>query len=229
MASISISGYLTRTWVWLTVLALLQGSSAQFCSFWTSDCIEPLAQVAVPFSFQPLFPDPITLFYSFDALSSGKGQGPMTKTAFWLGYQDRNINQNAIDTNRTTEIGFRIGNLTGSPSGGNNGCDGIWGEKCTRDLKNSIQKSIFHLPPAIDHHRRPLAAALDHMMWDPPKLDSCPPQLFVDIASIPVQGRSQLTLETPLSTICFILTQSRLHSRECAPAKCHSHDSWIRI
>ncbi|CAI7609616.1 unnamed protein product [Penicillium pancosmium] len=187
MASLSMSGCFQRTWVLLAILALLQCSSAQFCSFWTSDCIEPLAQVAVPFSFQPLFPDPITLFYGFDALSSGKGQGPMTKTAFWLGYQDRNIDQKAIDTNRTTEIGFRIGNITGSPSGGNNGCDGIWSEDCTRELKNSIQRGIFHLPPPIDHHRRPLAAALEHMMWDPPKLDSCPRQLFEDVASIPVQ------------------------------------------
>lgn len=210
MASISRPGYLNRSWVLLAVLALLQCGTAQFCSFWSRDCIEPLAQVAVPFSFQPLFPDPITLFYSFDALSSGKGQGPMTKTAFWLGYQDRNINQYAIDTNRTTEIALRIGNLTGSPSGGNNGCDGIWSDHCSRQIKNSIQQSIFHLPSTVDHYHRPLALALEHMMWDPPELDRCPPQLF-DVASIPVQGMSLLNFPTVISDFtlaCSALTNT---------------------
>jgi hypothetical protein len=39
----------------------------------------------------PLFQN--TLYYGFDVSSSGKGEGPMTKTAFWLGYQNNNINK----------------------------------------------------------------------------------------------------------------------------------------
>ncbi|OQE28430.1 hypothetical protein PENSTE_c003G03748 [Penicillium steckii] len=193
MAFILKTGYLTRSWLLVAVLSLLQLTSAQFCSFWSRDCIEPLAQTAVPFSFQPLFPDPITLFYGFDALSSGKGQGPMTKTAFWLGYQDRNINQYAIDTNRTTEIALRIGNLTGSPAGGNNGCDGLWSDHCTRVIKKTIQSTIFHLASTTNHYHNPLELALEHLMWNNPSLDPCPPQVF-DVASIPVQSFARESL-----------------------------------
>jgi hypothetical protein len=186
------------SWVLLAVLALLallQGGAAQFCSFWNNDCIEPLAQSAVPFSFQPLFPDPITLYYGFDASSSGKGQGPMTKTAFWLEYQDRNINKYAIDTNRTTEIGLRVGNLTGSPSGPNNGCDGIWGPGCSRDIKNAVQHGIFSLSSTGERYHRPLEIALSQMMSNPPPMESCGSQVF-DVASIPVHGTSDFALET---------------------------------
>ncbi|KAJ5816650.1 hypothetical protein N7447_008883 [Penicillium robsamsonii] len=171
----------------LTLLVvLLQTVSAQFCSFWNNGCIDSLAQTAIRFDLNPLFPDPVTLYYGFDASSSGKGEGPMTKTAFWLGYQNKNINLNAVDSNRTSEIGLRIGNLTGTPSGANNGCDGIWGEDCSRDLKSALQKDIYRLAVSGEYYSKPLEVVLNKMLMKPPSLPGCPPPTL-DVASIPVQ------------------------------------------
>lgn len=180
-------GLLVQPWVLLAIFALLQCASAQFCSFWNNNCIDPLAQTAVSFDFQPLFNDPISLFYSFDSSSSGKGEGPMTKTAFWLGYKDRKVNPYAVDSNRTSEVALRIGNLTGSPGGTTNGCDGIWGKSCSRDIKQALKATIFHLAISGDHYSQPLATALDQLMVSQPDLPSCGAPIF-DVASIPVQG-----------------------------------------
>ncbi|CAI7606287.1 unnamed protein product [Penicillium glandicola] len=170
----------------LALLVLLQTVSAQFCSFWNNGCIDSLAQTAIRFDLNPLFPDPVTLYYSFDASSSGKGEGPMTKTAFWLGYQNNNINVNAVDSNRTSEIGLRIGNLTGTPSGANNGCDGIWGGDCSRDLKSALRGAIYRLAVSGESYSKPLEVVLNQMLMTPPLLPACPPPTL-DVASIPVQ------------------------------------------
>ncbi|CRL20346.1 unnamed protein product [Penicillium camemberti] len=168
------------------LMVLLQTVSAQFCSFWNNGCIDSLAQTAIRFDLKPLFPDPVTLYYGFDASSSGKGAGPMTKTAFWLGYQNNNINVNAVDSNRTSEIGLRVGNLTGTPSGANNGCDGIWGDDCSRDLKSALQDGIYHLAVSGESYSKPLEVVLNKMLTKPPSLPSCPPPTL-DVAAIPVQ------------------------------------------
>ncbi|KAJ5124475.1 uncharacterized protein N7515_008300 [Penicillium bovifimosum] len=164
---------------------LLQTVSAQFCSFWNSGCIDTLAQTAVRFDLKPLFPDPVTLYYGFDASPSGKGDGPMTKTAFWLGYQTRNINMKAVDSNRTSEIGLRVGNLTGTPSGANNGCDGIWGEDCSSDLKTALKHGMYQLARSGEYYSKPLEVTLNQMLMKPPTL-RCSPYVL-DVASIPVQ------------------------------------------
>lgn len=185
-------GLTVQPWTLLLAafLALLQSSAAQFCSFWNNGCIDPLAQTAVSFDFQPLFTDPIYLYYGFDASVSGKGQGPMTKTAFWLRYQDYHVNKDAVDNNRTSEVAMRVGNLTGVPSGGNGGCDGIWGAECSHDIKTSLQRSIWRLAYSGHAYDRPLESALQHMMQYPPSLPSCPPPVL-DVAQIPVQGMCQ--------------------------------------
>jgi hypothetical protein len=182
------------------LLVLLQTVSAQFCSFWNNGCIDSLAQTAIRFDLNPLFPDPVTLYYGFDVSSSGKGEGPMTKTAFWLGYQNNNINLNAVDSNRTSELGLRIGNLTGTPSGANNGCDGIWGEDCSRDLKSALQNGIYRLAVSGEYYSKPLEAVLSKMLAKPPPLPSCPPPTL-DVAAIPVQGLSIIT-----SSRSYVLT-----------------------
>lgn len=169
------------------LVILLHFVSAQYCSFWTTGCIDSLAQTAVRFDLKPLFPDPVTLYYSFDASASGKGEGPMTKTAFWLGYPNKNINFDAVDANRTSEIGLRIGNLTGTPSGSNNGCDGIWGSDCSRDFKSALQHSMYQLATSDVYYSKPLEIALNKMLKNPPPLSTCPPPIL-DVASIPVQG-----------------------------------------
>ena len=182
-------GSSAQPWVLLAVLALLRCTSAQFCSFWNNGCIDPLAQTAVSFQFEPLFVDPITLFYAFDSSSSGKGEGPMTKTAFWLGYKDRGINSYAVDTNRTSEIALRVGNMTGTPAGGNNGCDGIWGPPCSADIKMALQNDIFKLATSSPggYYDQPLATVLNQYMIKKPDLQSCGAGVF-EVSAIPVQG-----------------------------------------
>lgn len=187
-------GSLFRPCVLVVLLAWISPCSAQFCSFWNKDCIDPMAQTAVPVDFQPLFPDPITFFYGFDSSVAGTGQGPMTKTGFWMQYLNNRINRDAVDTNRTSEIAMRVGNLTGVPSGTNNGCDGIWGQPCSDALKNSLQSAMFRLANSGDYYSKPLEAALSQMLLDPPDLDPCPTPMF-DVAAIPVQGMPDLSFE----------------------------------
>ncbi|KAJ5684236.1 uncharacterized protein N7477_000581 [Penicillium maclennaniae] len=177
---------IVQSWVLLLLLALLQCSSAQFCSFLNNGCIDPLAQTAVSFDFQPLFTDPIYFYYGFDASSSGKGKGPMTKTGFWLRYQDRHVNKNAINHNLTSEVALRVGNMTATPSGTSNGCDGVWGTRCSNDIKFAIQQTIFLLSSSGQYYDRPLERALEHMMLVPPHLPNCVSFVF-DVATIPVQ------------------------------------------
>jgi hypothetical protein len=188
-------------------ILLLQSVSAQYCSFWNTGCIDSLAQTAVRFDLNPLFPDPVTLYYSFDASASGKGEGPMTKTAFWLGYPNKNINKNAVDSNRTSEIGLRIGNMTGTPSGSNNGCDGIWGSDCSRDFKSSLQHAMFRLATSGEYYSKPLEVALNQMLIKPPPLPSCPPPIL-DVASIPVQGMLPGRSITTYLTLLKILPEN---------------------
>lgn len=191
MASLLGFKSVTQPCVLLIVLVLLQCGSAQMCSFWESGCIDPLAQTAVPMDFSPLFPDPITFYYAFDELPSGKGQGPVTKTSYWLRYHDRKINQDQVTSNRTSEIALRVGNLTGTPSGTTNGCDGIWGNPCSQDIKGALQHSIFRLATSGEYYSKPLEAALAHMMAYPPHFPNCGAPIF-DVASIPVQGMSPI-------------------------------------
>lgn len=189
MASILGFKSIVQPCVLFIVLVLLQCGSAQMCSFWESGCIDPLAQTAVPMDFSPLFPDPITFYYGFDELISGKGHGPMTKTSYWLRYQDRKINKDQVTSNRTSEVALRVGNLTGTPSGTTNGCDGIWGNPCSHDIKGALQHTIFRLATSGEYYSKPLEATLAHMMVYPPSLPNCGAPIF-DVASFPVQGMS---------------------------------------
>ncbi|CEJ56548.1 hypothetical protein PMG11_02751 [Penicillium brasilianum] len=186
MASVLEYTSVARPYALLILLVLLRCGSAQMCSFWESGCIDPLAQTAVPIDFSPLFPTPITFYYGFDELISGKGQGPMTKTSYWLRYQDRKIDNNQVKSNRTSEVALRVGNLTGTPSGTTNGCDGIWGNPCSHDIKGALQHDIFRLATSGEYYSKPLEATLAHMMLYPPPLPNCGAPIF-DVASIPVQ------------------------------------------
>ncbi|KAF7712167.1 Uncharacterized protein PECH_001014 [Penicillium ucsense] len=169
----------------LLLLLLLPGGWAQMCSFWETACIDPLAQTAVPLDFSPLFPDPVTFYYGFDELSTGKGRGPMTKAGFWLRYRNEGINMAVVTSNRTSEVALRIGNLTGTPSGNTNGCDGVWGRSCSGDVKSALRHAIFNLISSGEVYSKPLEAALNHMMHDHPRMPNCGAPIF-DVASIPV-------------------------------------------
>ncbi|KAA8641904.1 uncharacterized protein ATNIH1004_010843 [Aspergillus tanneri] len=152
----------------------------------------PLFIPAISFDFPPLFLDNINLYYAFDANSRGKGHEPMTKASFWLGYAARRIDNSIIDKNRTLEIAMRVGNLTGSPSGDNNGCDGVWGPQCSNNLKSLLKGAIYDLSAKGDYYSRPLDTVISQMRINPPTLDSCPPPFF-DIQAFPVQPFGQET------------------------------------
>lgn len=167
--------------LWTTFLHL---TSAQLCTFWDGGCVDPLAQTAISLDLPPLFLEDVNLYYAYDANSQGKGHGPMTKVSYWLRY-GREINSSAITTNRTSELSLRVGNLTGTPSGNNNGCDGIWGPRCSRDLKNLLSGAIYELATEGEYNSNPLQTVLNQMHSTPPYLENCPPQFF-DVQSAPV-------------------------------------------
>lgn len=170
----------------ILVLAAVPSAIAQFCTFWDGGCVDPLAQTAINFDFPPLFRDDITLYYGFDANPSGKGQEPMVKASFWLAYDPHRIDNSVITANRTSEIAFRVGNLTGTPSGPSNGCDGVWGPQCTHDLKELLKGAIYELTARGDY-TYPLQTVISQMLVNPPVLSNCPPPFF-DVQSLPVQG-----------------------------------------
>lgn len=182
-----------RLWVLFAVLAVVRSGAAQFCSFWDGSCISPLAQSARRLTFSPLFPDPITFYYAYDADPTGKGDGPMTKIAFWLRYNTHRVKPDPVDENRTSEIALRVGNLTGTPSGANNGCDGLWGSSCSEDIKTALQGIMYRLAWSKEPYSRPLEYALNQLLNHPPSSpslsssSSCGAPVF-DVASIPVQG-----------------------------------------
>jgi hypothetical protein len=165
---------------------ILQPGLAQVCSFWDGGCVDPYAQTAVSFGFSPLFLDDLSFYYAYDANNRGKGNEPMTKASFWMGYAARHIDNSVIDSNRTLEVGLRVGNLTGTPAGGNNGCDGVWGPQCSINLKETLKQAIFQLSVKGEYYTYPLDTVLHEMIVNPPTLSNCPPPFF-DVQRIPVQ------------------------------------------
>lgn len=181
-------GSLNRFWSLLVVFWLtLQPTAAQLCTFWDSSCVDPLAQTAVPVDFQPLILQDISLYYAYDADFRGKGQEPMTKASFWLTWNNPRVDKSVIDANRTSEIAMRVGNLTGTPGGSNNGCDTVWGSACSNDLKDRLRQEIYRLSVKGDYYSQPLETVLNQMLVTNPHLSNCPPQLF-DVSMIPVEG-----------------------------------------
>ncbi|KAL5355208.1 hypothetical protein BJX96DRAFT_46313 [Aspergillus floccosus] len=178
---------LLLTWTTMFPLGL-----TQFCSFWDGGCVDPLAQTTVSMKFPPLFLDDINLYYAYDANSQGKGQEPMTKVSFWLGYVASHVNNSVINSNRTSEVALRVGNLTGTPYGDNNGCDGVWGPQCSANLKDVFKDAIYKLSQKADYYSNPLETVLSQMSITPPNLPNCPPP-FWDVQQIPVQNFVQET------------------------------------
>ncbi|GKZ18305.1 hypothetical protein AbraIFM66951_000863 [Aspergillus brasiliensis] len=183
------------------ILLLILGSPAiaQFCSFWSGSCLDALAQTAVSFNFPPLFEESLNLYYGFDANSRGKGQEPMTKVSFWLGYGAL-LNSSVITSNRTSEIALRVGNLTGTPSGSNNGCDGVWGPQCSYDLITLLKQALYGLTTSGNYYDDPLDTVLSEMLVNKPVLSNCPPPLF-DVAAIPSISFAQETDTTRIATL----------------------------
>ena len=169
---------------------------ASLCPFWNSGCVDPIAQTAFPLDLQPLFPGPLSLYYAYDSYNS-QSDGPVTKTAFWLQYGLNRINSSAIDADRTLEIGMRMGNFTGTPSGGHNGCDGIIGPECANTIEETLQRGIYQLLLGEGQQTNPLQTALGKMQASPPANLSCVPSFF-SVQNFPVM-REFLSLYSLLS------------------------------
>ncbi|KAL4737723.1 hypothetical protein BDV11DRAFT_149660 [Aspergillus similis] len=187
MATLRTSWSTARPYLFLLIIiaTLSPPATADFCSFWDTGCVDPLAQTAISFKFPPLFLEPINFYYAFDADARGKGQEPMTKAGFWIGYEAY-VNNSAIDINRTSEIAVRVGNLTGTPSGDNNGCDGVWGTDCSMNLKSYLQQTIFTLVTSGKSYEDPLRTVIGSFRDNPPPVPNCPPPLF-DVQRFPVE------------------------------------------
>lgn len=196
MAVRFLPAYPTLLLFLLTVLTLGCRAAAQ-CAFSEDDCIDPLAQTAVSLSFQPLFTQNITFYYGFDAQGPDDPEQqalpenermPIVKASFWLRYAHTYLDSDDVRENRTSEIALRVGNLTGSPSGGNNGCDGVWGPPCSEQIRQWLKRSMFELSITGSYFVDPLDTILGQTKVPPPELLSCPPTLF-DVQYIPVESK----------------------------------------
>ncbi|KAL4916858.1 hypothetical protein BDW62DRAFT_185433 [Aspergillus aurantiobrunneus] len=186
MAAFLGSWSMTRPCLFLLMIiaTLSPPATADICSFWDSGCVDPLAQTAIGFKFPPLFLESINFYFAFDADARGKGQEPMTKAGFWIGYEAY-INNSVIDVNRTSEVAVRVGNLTGTPYGDNNGCDGVWGTDCSRNLKDYLKQTIMKLVASGESYSDPLSTVIGSFRDNPPVISNCPPSLF-DVQRFPV-------------------------------------------
>ncbi|KAL2829047.1 hypothetical protein BJY01DRAFT_255183 [Aspergillus pseudoustus] len=114
------------------------------------DCIDPIAIGSQSLSFEPLFPSPLSFTYAFDvqnatelaseSLRPGEEQVPDSKVAFWLEYDDATLTPSA--RHETYMAVLLNPNITGSPEGGHNGCDGVWGATCSRNLIRFLKEQM---------------------------------------------------------------------------------------
>jgi hypothetical protein len=190
-------------WTLIIVLALILQQFvspvvALICDFHDEGCLDPLAQVSVPVAFRPLFPKPIRFFYGFDAQAVASS-GPMIKVSFWLQYDRESVIRHAVQSNSTTEIALRIGNLTGFRGGKNHGCDGVWRHQCSQNLKEYLRQSIYNLANSGVSYINPLETVLQQMSesQSPPTIPSCPESLF-QVDAIPVKCKLQIFLSSLL-------------------------------
>jgi hypothetical protein len=115
-----------------------------------ADSINPIAKGKTSFEFKPLFPTNPSFVYAFDAqtveeaqnnsIAPGTSPTPYSNVAVWLEYTGANLTRS---THEISEIILLMSeNITGTPSGGNNGCDGVWGPACSNDLIAAIKGRI---------------------------------------------------------------------------------------
>lgn len=171
-------------------------ATADYCTFDNGTCIDGLAQVSVSFQFDAISPAPLLFYYGFDAGwgSPSNENSCAVKVGYWLQY-DRGIvtdfNSDMRGINWTTEVALRIGNLGGWVGGANNGCDGVWGDVCSKNLKTFLRSSLFNLSTSGQLYDLPLNTVLRPLTTGSPGpyIDGCPPTLF-DLDLIPTFGKT---------------------------------------
>lgn len=214
--SAPVKGSLCYCWTLLALVLFLQPAVAQLCTFWHNNCVDPLAQTAVSVSFRPLILRDISLYYAYDANPDGKDGSSMTKTSFWLTWNYPRVDKSVVTANRTSEIGLRFGNLTGTPGGTNNGCDSVWGTACSKELKDYLKAAIYDLSVGGEHYSQPLETVLNHLTNSRPSIGSCPPQIF-DVNNIPVEGMYDCSLSRTLLCSNVLTILATVFAQERVP------------
>jgi hypothetical protein len=223
----------------LAFLLPILPAAADYCTFDNSNCIDGLAQVSVSFQFDAISPAPLLFYYGFDAgwgSPSDENSGAV-KVGYWLQYDRGTVtdfNSNMRGINWTTEVALRIGNLGGYVGGANNGCDGVWGDACSENLKTFLRSSLFNLSTSGQPYDLPLDTVLQPLTTGNPGpfIDGCPSTLF-ELDQIPTYGKTSL----PSFSMCakadayFRFScyechnswrQQRLGSHKC----CRARQSW---
>lgn len=166
-------------------------AAADYCTFGNSNCIDGLAQVSVSFQFDAISPAPLLFYYGFDAgwgCPANEDESAV-KLGYWLQYDKATLtdyNTNIRGVNWTTEVALRIGNLGGFVGSGNNGCDRVWGNTCSENLKTFLRSSVFNLSMSGQPYELPLDTVLRSLTagQPAPPINGCPSTLF-DLDQIP--------------------------------------------
>lgn len=191
----SISENILRAALAFVSLSILP-AVADYCTFDNGNCIDGLAQVSVSFQFDTISPAPLLFYYGFDAGWGSPSNEDLSavKVAYWLQYDRGTVtdfNSKIRGINWTTEVALRIGNLGGHVSGANNGCDGVWGNPCSENLKTFLRSSLFNLSTSGQPYDLPLDTVLQPLTTGSPGplIDGCPSTLF-DLDLIPTYGKT---------------------------------------
>lgn len=115
-----------------------------------SNCLEPVARGSANFEFKPIFPQDVTFVYAFDVQDEEElktdpiapGETPVSdaKIGYWLEYAEAELT--ASDHQETYMVVLTNENITGTPSGGHNGCDGVLGAECSENLAQFMKRQI---------------------------------------------------------------------------------------
>lgn len=171
------------------ILALLSfpisPTTADYCTFDNSSCIDGLAQVSVPFQFNAVSPTPLLFYYGFDAGigSPGHENSSAVKLGYWLHYDQTTLedfNSNTRGINWTTEVALRIANTSDYVRVGRDGCHGVWNDTCLANLKDYLRSSLFDIGTSGPSYDSPLSSALQPLTVPNSGvlIDGCPSTLF---------------------------------------------------
>lgn len=137
----------------LALLSSLKQAAGQSkeCTIDSIDsCVNPVASGSASFEFKPLFTTNSTFVYAFDVedeaeienktIAPGSSLQTDAKVAFWLEYTETQLTPS--DHQETYMAVLLNGNITGTPSGAHNGCDGVWGPECSKNLGSFLKSTI---------------------------------------------------------------------------------------
>lgn len=122
----------------------------------TDKCIKPVATGTVDFKFEPLFPNGANMTYGFDVQSDDEAEDdnsePIAKGGIWLNYPS--YNASSADDMVTEMVLMLNETITGTPGGGNNGCDDIWSATCSSNLTDFVKYMYTQVPKLEGSDRR---------------------------------------------------------------------------